>query len=118
MTRLLFSLLAVTLLTGVCNGEEVKTKASWYSTQESKARCADGSALNDNALTCASWCYPLSTWIKVEHEGRAVVVKVTDRGPGKKALSRGVTLDLSKRAFSELAGLEQGVIQVKVSQVQ
>ena len=85
------------------------TKASWYSTKESKGIPASGVPLDDRRRTAASWDYPLGTELLVRYGRQTVQCKVTDRGPGKKALSHGVTLDLSQRAFSELTGGERGL---------
>ena len=96
------------------------TRASWYSTESCKKEgtsgiTASGEPLSNAGLTCATWDYPIHTRLHVRHGKRLCTVRVNDRGPGKKALSRGVTLDLSKMAFSQLAELKEGVIVVEVN---
>ena len=98
------------------------TKASWYSQASCKAEgtsgiTTSGRPLLDGAATAASWVYPIGTRLRVRYNDRICTVTVNDRGPGKKALARGVTLDLSKGAFSKLAPLEQGIILVEVNPI-
>ena len=77
---------------------------------------ASGEKFNENALTAASWSYPLGSRIKVTNlrNGHAVVVRCNDRGPGKKLYRAGRIVDLSRGAFEAIADLDEGVIPVKV----
>lgn len=95
--------------------------ASWYSVESCKREgtsgiCADGSILNDEEKTCASWDYPFGTKLQVVNisNGKSVYCMVTDRGPNRKLYRQGRTIDLSKRAFREIADLKQGVIEIEV----
>ena len=97
-----------------------KSKASYYTEASCREEgtsgiCANGERLDDRKYTCASWKYRFGTLLKVTNEeGRSIVVRVTDRGPGRKALKRGVTIDLTSIAFAKLAPLRKGVIWVTV----
>ena len=77
---------------------------------------ANGRRLDDNRLTCASWYYPFGTLLRVTNidTGISVIIEVSDRGPARRLVRKGRILDLSKAAFSSLAPLSQGVIQVKI----
>lgn len=68
-------------------------------------------------LTCATWDYPIGTHLRITeiHNGLSVVVTVKERGPAKRVVTRGVTVDLSREAFSVLDGLELGHAEVKVT---
>ena len=120
-TLLFFIAIALLLLiAGIVRAEE----ASWYSVESclregTSGIMANGEVLNDERKTCASWDYPFGTKLQVTnlHNGRSVVVLVTDRGPAKRLYKKGRTIDLSKRAFSELASLKQGIIEVKVKEI-
>lgn len=80
---------------------------------------ANGKELDDNENTCATWGYPFGTRLDVRNleNGKVVSVEVTDRGPNKKLYKKGRIIDLSKRAFSQLALLEQGIIKVEITEV-
>jgi rare lipoprotein A len=115
-----FVLLSIVLILVSNQAEAYETKTSYYTEASCREEgtsgiCADGSRLRDNQFTCASWGYPFGTILKVTNErGVSVEVRVTDRGPGHKALKRGVTIDLSRAAFERLAPLRKGVINVDV----
>ena len=80
---------------------------------------ASGEPLDDNAMTCATWHYPFGTRLRVTYlaTGRSVIVRVNDRGPGRKARRRGVIIDLTEGAFKRIAPLKLGRIRVKVEEV-
>ncbi len=75
--------------------------ASYYANKFNGRRTASGKKFNNNALTCAHKKLPFGTKLKVTNEanGKSVYVEVTDRGPYVK----GRELDLSRRAFMEIA---------------
>jgi len=77
---------------------------------------ANGRRLDDNKFTCASWDYPLGTWLYVRSliSNRSCKVIVTDRGPAKRLYRKGRVLDLSKSAFNSIASLSEGVIPVSI----
>ena len=88
--------------------------ASWYSVKSSGLITANGERYNESLLTCASADYKFNTLLKVTNmeNKKFVIVRVTDRGNFKKKYNR--ILDLSPRAFKQLAPLSQGIIKVQV----
>jgi rare lipoprotein A len=90
-------------------------KASWYGGHERlNARTANGERFRPMGLTCAHRTLPLGTKLLVSHEGRSVVVRVTDRGPNIKT---GRSLDLSRGAAVRLGLIGAGVASVRVALV-
>lgn len=103
---------------------ETALTASWYSVESCEREgtsgiMANGRKLNDEELTCASWDFRFGTKLKITNErnGKSVIVTVTDRGPTKRLYRQGRIVDLSKRAFSQIADLKQGIISVTVEEV-
>ena len=91
-----------------------KGVASWYGGGEKLNRCtASGEPFDPEALTCASWDYRFGMVLKVTNpaNGKSAMVRVNDRGPARR-LSR--LIDLSRGAFSKIADLNVGLIQVEV----
>ena len=86
-------------------------KASYYSDTFHGRKTASGIIYDKNKLTCASNIHKLGTILKVTNteNNKSVIVTVTDRGGFKT-----ITLDLSKKAFSTIANLKQGIINVKI----
>jgi rare lipoprotein A (peptidoglycan hydrolase) len=101
-------------------------KASWYGVVEYCEKynpsciMANGQKLDDGAFTAACG----SRWkvgnikngtpgdmISVSYNGKMVIVECTDRGSFEEKYGR--QLDLSKAAFSALAPLSKGVIEVE-----
>ena len=92
--------------------------ASWYGGGERLHRLnASGSRMNPDALEAAIWDVPFGTLVKMIHRdnGRSVIVRITDRGPSHRYPQR--VIDLSRRAFRELAPLRQGLVPVSVEPV-
>lgn len=94
--------------TSVLDGE-----ASYYSDALAGRRTASGERYDPAALTAAHRSLPFGTRVRVVRvdTGRAVLVRITDRGPFGKP-SR--IIDLSKAAAKELDMLRAGVIRVRV----
>jgi len=88
--------------------------ASWYGDEHRGLPMANGKPFNPDKLTAASWFYPLGTRVVVTHDGRSVVVEVTDRGPAKRLVARGRKIDLSHAAFAKLAEPDLGLIDVTI----
>ena len=93
-------------------------EASWYSETDPGVleTTANMEAFNEKELTCAIWDMPFGTLLKVTNldNGKSVVVRVNDRGPAKRLVKMGRVIDLTKRAFSEIAPLKEGLIRVSV----
>jgi len=103
--------------------------ASFYSTEackyniacRSNPNCtcptASGASLyrleKEKILFAAKWEVPFGTKIRVTNQenGKEVVVTILDRGPAKRL---GRIIDLGKEAFSKIADLKEGLIEVKL----
>ena len=100
----------------IAKGETVTMEglASWYGGGEKLNKyTASGEVFDPEALTCAIWNPPFGTYLRVTNpvNGYSVLVRVNDRGP---ALRLNRLIDLSRRAFSEIAPLKKGLIKVEV----
>lgn len=86
--------------------------ASWYGQGDGFAwrTMANGAPMNPSAMITAHRFLPFGTRLRVtnQHNGRSVVVRVTDRGP----YAGGRVLDLSHGAFAVIASPGQGVARV------
>jgi rare lipoprotein A len=92
-----------------------KGLASWYGPDFHGLPTAEGEPFNMNAYTAAHRSLPLGTRVRVRNlrNGRAVVVRINDRGPYK----RGVIIDLSRRAAGALGMVREGKVPVRVEVV-
>lgn len=86
-------------------------KASYYNQGFAGKSTANGESYDPNAFTAAHRTLPFGTRLKVYNEDRKfVVVRINDRGP----YHEDRVLDLSQRAFEELAPISRGVIEVSL----
>jgi len=92
-------------------------RATWYGESERGKRMADGRRFDPDALTAASWNYPLGSRLEVTYGKRSVRVEVTDRGGAKAFMQFGKTVDLTRAAFARLGRPEVGSIRVKIKRV-
>jgi len=101
-------------------------KASYYTIKSclkegNSGICANNEPLNDSALTCAMFShYYIGKKFKVTNieNGKSVICLVTDYGPSAKLFyEKGIIIDLTEKAFSQIADLKLGIIQVKITQV-
>ena len=114
------------LLMGVlATAQAFQTEASYFTyasciREGTSGIMADGRKLNDNMLICASWDYRFGTRLRITNlaNNKSVVVEVADRGPNKKLYKKGRKIDLSKMAFSRIAELKEGIINVSVEVVE
>jgi len=94
-------------------------KASWYSMRDRGVlkTTANMEIFNDKELTCAMWDIPFGTLLKVTNleNGKAVIVRVNDRGPAKRLVRKGRIVDLTKKAFSRIASLKKGLVKVEIT---
>lgn len=74
---------------------------------------ASGQVFDPNAMTAASYKWPLGTKVRVTDTktGNSVVVTINDRGPNKRL---GRLIDLSKGAWKKLGVGRKGLTNVKV----
>jgi rare lipoprotein A len=84
--------------------------ASWY---DLSTKTASGEDMDGDQLTAAHPTLPLGARVRVENldNGRAVVVRINDRGP----FAKDRIIDLSKAAAEQLGMIEDGVAKVRVS---
>jgi rare lipoprotein A len=86
--------------------------ASWY---KMGSRTASGERMDAGDLAAAHRTLPFGTRVKVENlgNGRAVVVRINDRGP----FVRGRVIDVTRGAAERLGMIHSGVARVKVTVV-
>ena len=86
--------------------------ASWYSLG---SKTASGERMSSGVLAAAHRTLPFGTHVKVENlgNGRAVVVRINDRGP----FVRGRVIDVTWAAAQELGFIGNGIARVKLTVV-
>jgi rare lipoprotein A len=86
--------------------------ASWYGPNFHNKPTANGETFDQNAVSAAHRTLPLPSVVRVTNldNGRALVVRVNDRGP----FAHGRIIDMSKRAAQLLGFERQGVARVRV----
>ena len=89
--------------------------ATFYSDSFHGKKTANGERYNKNEFTAAHRSLPLGTIVRVTNlsNGNNLLVRINDRGPGKKKL----ILDVSRAAASKLNMIRRGVISVQVEVV-
>src|ERR1700726_3031590 len=89
--------------------------ASWYGSYFDGKPTASGEAYDMHDLTAAHPTLPLGSYVRVTnlHNGRAVVVRVNDRGP----IVQGRIIDLSYGAAQVLQFQEKGLQRVRLDVV-
>lgn len=90
---------------------ELTGVASWYGEAFRDRTTACGEPYDPDGITAAHQSLPCWARVRVEHQGRSVLVTITDRGP----YVDGLELDLSRAAFERLAPLEEGLIEVRAT---
>jgi rare lipoprotein A len=93
-------------------GAEQEGLASWYGGEHHGRRTASGEPFDMRALTAAHPTLPFGTRLRVTSlaSGRAVEVRVNDRGP----FVDGRVLDLSQEAARRLGALGAGIVRVRL----
>jgi rare lipoprotein A len=111
MAKKIAFLVVFCMMLAACGG--AKKASSSYSTYEKKAvatyyadkfngkKTASGEKFSNSKYTAAHRKLPFGTKLKVTNtaNGKSVVVTVNDRGP----FTKGYDIDLSKKAFMEIA---------------
>ncbi|PKQ66605.1 hypothetical protein BZG01_10000 [Labilibaculum manganireducens] len=89
-----------------------KGKASFYADKFEGKRTSCGERYHHKNYTAAHRSLPFGTWVKVVNmdNKKAVIVRITDRGP----FIKGRIIDLSKSAIKEIGNINQGVFSVSV----
>ncbi|MCG9707476.1 MULTISPECIES: septal ring lytic transglycosylase RlpA family protein [unclassified Pseudoalteromonas] len=117
---ILFALLSL-IITGCSSAPSVskgvieKGKASYYADKYHGRTTASGEVFNQQALSAAHQTLGFGSRVKVTNisNNKSVIVTINDRGP----FIRGRIIDLSKKAFSQIASVKQGVIDVTVERL-
>lgn len=94
-----------------------KAHASYYNDKFNGRKMASGKIFDNSKLTAAHKKLPFGTKLKITNEmnNKFVIVEITDRGP----FIKGREIDLSKRAFIEIASSKScGVLYVKIEVVE
>lgn len=86
--------------------------ASWYGKPFHGRATANGEVYDMNTLTAAHKTLPMPTYVRVSNleNGRALVVRVNDRGP----FVHGRIIDLSRRSAQLLGFEREGIARVRV----
>lgn len=87
--------------------------ASYYANKFNGRRTASGKKFDNTKYTAAHRKLPFGTKLRITNEanGKSIIVEVTDRGP----FSRGREIDLTKKAFMEIASNKNsGAFKVKI----
>jgi rare lipoprotein A len=114
--RIIGIALAAVLL--VCGWHaHVYDRATWYGERERGKLMANGRRFNPDALTAASWNYPLGSKLRLAYRNKSVSVEVTDRGGSRAFLQFGKVVDLSHAAFERLESPSVGSIRVRIVRV-
>lgn len=94
---------ALSLAVTEASAKESCGSASWYALT---SKTASGERMNPALMTAAHKTLPFGTKVKVTNQtnGRAVVVRINDRGP----FIKGRVIDLSKAAAEKIGMLNAG----------
>ena len=87
-------------------------RASYYAMKFQSKKTASGELYDRDKKTAAHKKLPFGTKVRVTNvkNSKSVTVKINDRGP----FVKGRIVDLSSSAFSRIADLGAGVIEVKI----
>lgn len=80
---------------------------------------ANGEKFDESALTCARRCRLWGSTFKVTNldNGKEIVVRLNDFGPGKGPTAKGVIIDLTPEGFKQLGAGKAGKLRVRVELV-
>jgi rare lipoprotein A len=97
-------------------GHSETGKASYYAMRFQWKKTASGELYDKDKKTAAHKKLPFGTKISVVNtdNSKSVIVKINDRGP----FVKGRLVDLSASAFSSIADLGAGVIDVRIEVVE
>ena len=97
-------------------GERLEGIASWYGPYFHGRQTATGERFNQNDFTAAHPSLPFDTYLRVtnRNNGKAVIVRVNDRGP----YFDNRTLDLSREAARSLDSETNGIVPVEAEIMQ
>jgi len=86
-------------------------KASYYADKFHGKKTASGEVFDMHEYTAAHKTLPFGTKVKITNpnNGKSVIVEVNDRGPFVKSR----VFDLSKAAFTSIANINKGILNVE-----
>lgn len=113
--------IVLTLLMGCVDNQPVigpypkQGKASWYAPR----RTSSGQKISQGDFTCALRSLDFGKYYRVCNvaNDKCVVARHNDFGPSKSMYLSGRIIDLSKPAFSQIADLKEGIIEVTVNEI-
>ncbi|WP_313376754.1 septal ring lytic transglycosylase RlpA family protein [Chishuiella sp.] len=93
--------------------KKITGKASYYSNKYQRKKTASGEKYKRRKKTAAHRTLPFGTKVRVKNlaNGKSVKVRINDRGP----FVAGREIDLSKKAFSKIGNLKDGVLNVEMT---
>ena len=93
--------------------------ASYYGPGFPGRETASGRIFNQREMVAAHRTLPLGTVVRVTNleNGRAVTLKVIDRGPYGRNFRKGTIIDVSKGAAQRLHFIHDGLVRVRVEVV-
>ena len=93
--------------------------ASYYGPGFHGRETASGRVFNQSEMVAAHRTLPLGTVVRVTNlqNGRAVTLRVIDRGPYGPNFRKGMIIDVSKGAAQRLQFIRDGLVRVKVEVV-
>ncbi|MDR1018994.1 MAG: septal ring lytic transglycosylase RlpA family protein [Lachnospiraceae bacterium] len=101
---------------GIFKSQHLKGTATYYGKVFHGRKTASGERFDMNKLTCAaSIIFKFGTKLRITNirNNKSVIVRVTDRG----SAVTGYKIDLSQGAFSKIANLKSGKIQILIEKV-
>ncbi|WII96081.1 septal ring lytic transglycosylase RlpA family protein [Moraxella haemolytica] len=112
MRNCISAFLAMTLAAQITHAQT--TTASYYADKFNGRKTANGEIFSNQDMTCASNNHALGTHVEVTNvkTGESIICRVNDR------IGKANRIDLSKKAFAQLAPLSQGLAKVSVQKVQ
>lgn len=107
------------------NANAANGKATYYTTASCQKEgtsgifTANGEKFNEQALTCARRSREFgSLWRVINNaNGKSIIVRQNDMGPGKKPTANGVIIDLTPKGFELLGAGKKGMLDVTVERV-
>ena len=92
-----------------------KAEASYYHDKFNGKKTASGRRFDNDKYTAAHRSFPFGTRLRIINEAnnKWVIVEVTDRGP----FTRGREIDLTSRAFKDIAGGYGGSLKVTIEEI-
>jgi len=90
--------------------------AVYYASRFHGRRTASGVRLDNRAMVAAHPTLPFGCVVKVTNQdnGKAVAVKIVDRGPSPSGQRRGIVIDVSQGAARALGFFRQGSTEVEL----